>query len=108
MPTAAERVALSEEKGGIFIVDHFGKMYAGQKVAGLFQHSSMTCGHCCKFAGGITVREGQVVSVSPHSGHYIPTQPEYDDIVESWTGAGLDLSKTELRSLIKDKKVQQR
>ena len=53
----------------------------------------MTCGHCCRFAGSITVEAGRVLKVTPHSGHYVPTQAEYDSLVAEWRrerGTGLE------------------
>ena len=72
-----------------------------QKVSGAIHHSSLTGGHCCRFAGAITVEQGKVRTISPHSGHYVPTQSEYDALIDSWRGAGLDLSEAELRGLVK-------
>ena len=74
---------------------------AAQKVSGAIHHSSLTGGHCCRFAGSITVEGGRVRKVTPHSGHYVPTQAEYDALIDSWRGAGLDLSEAELGGLVK-------
>lgn len=107
-----ERVATADERlrpkpgklGGIFVIDQFGSMHAGQKVPGVFQHSSMTGGHCCRFAGSITVQDGRVLALTPHSGHYVPTQAEYDNLVADWRRDGLDLSEAEIGGFVKDKK----
>ena len=79
-------------------------MHAGQKVPGIFQHSSLTGGHCCRFAGSVEVRGGVVTKLSPHSGHYIPTQDEYDALLADWRRLGLDLTATEIGGLLKENK----
>lgn len=105
LPTADERLCpYKPGKGGIFTLDQFGRMYASNKVSGVLHHSSLTCGHCCRFAGSVTVKDGRVLEISPHSGHYVPTQAEYDELVEAWSQAGLDLTETNFRGLIKDRR----
>ena len=100
LPRVADRV-----RSGIFVVDHFGHIYAGRKVSGCFHHSSLTRGHVCRFAGAIRVERGVVTKLSPHSGHYIPTQAEYDALLDDWRRAGLDLSRTEIGGLLKEGKL---
>ena len=63
----------------------------------------MTCGHCCRFAGSITVEAGRVLKVTPHSGHYVPTQAEYDSLVAEWRRDGLDLSEAAIGGFVKVK-----
>ena len=102
--TADERLRPKPGKlGGIFVIDQYGSMHAGQKVPGVFQHSSMTSGHCWRFAGSITVQDGRVLALTPHSGHYVPTQAEYDNLVADWRRDGLDLSEAEIGGFVKDK-----
>ena len=91
-------------KGGIFAIDMYGQMTAAHKVSGALHHSSLTGGKCCRFAGAITVEEGRVRRITPHSGHYVPTQAEYDALIESWRHAGLDLAEAEIGGLVKDKR----
>jgi hypothetical protein len=100
--TADERLRPNKPgKGGIFVLDQYGTMHATQKVSGALHHSSLTGGHACRFAGSITVHDGRVLRVTPHSGHYVPSQAEYDALIEHWRRAGLDLSNTEIGGLIK-------
>lgn len=105
METADERLRPNKPgKGGIFAIDQYGRMHAGQKVSGAVHHSSFTGGHCCRFAGSITVKDGRVLQVTPHSGHYVPTQAEYDVLLDDWRQAGLDLSETKIGGLVKEKR----
>jgi hypothetical protein len=41
--------------------------------------------------------------LSPHSGHYIPTQAEYDALQSMLRAKGVDLSLTDVRDMIKSK-----
>ena len=105
LQTADERLRPNKPgKGGIFVVDLYGNVAAAQKVSGAIHHSSLTGGKCCRFAGAITVEEGRVRRITPHSGHYVPTQAEYDALIESWRRAGLDLSEAEIGGLVKQKR----
>jgi hypothetical protein len=105
MDTADERLRPNKPgKGGIFVIDMFGTMHAAHKVSGALHHSSLTSGHCCRFAGSITVEAGRVRKVSPHSGHYVPTQAEYEALLKCWRQDGLDLSCAEIGQLVKEKR----
>ena len=105
METAEQRLRPNKPgKGGIFVVDMYGTIHAAQKVSGAFHHSSLTRGHCCRFAGSITVEAGRVRKISPHSGHYVPTQPEYDALIECWQKDGLDLSNAEIGGFVKERR----
>ena len=89
---------------GIFVLDHFGKTYCGTKVAGAFHHSSFTRGHCVKFAGSIAVDRGALKFISPHSGHFIPTQDDYDALVADWAAKGALDGSTVVGTFLKDGK----
>jgi hypothetical protein len=104
LPTADERLRPKPGKGGIFAIDQYGIMHAGPKVSGAFHHSSFTGGHCCRFAGSITVDKGRVLKLTPHSGHYVPTEAEYTALINAWREAGLDLSSAEITGLVKEKR----
>ena len=45
----------------------------------------------------------RLLSVSPHSGHYVPTQAEYDEVIDDWRARGLDLSAAKIKGLVKEK-----
>jgi len=88
---------------GIFVVDHFGRIFCADKVRGVCHHSSLSRGHAVKFAGSLRVEAGRVAVITPHSGHYVPSQQDYDDVLADWAARGLDLSQTEVRGLVKEK-----
>ncbi|KAF9076190.1 hypothetical protein BDP27DRAFT_1314037 [Rhodocollybia butyracea] len=45
-------------------------MFIGIKNTGTFQHSSLTSGGIVTSAGLISVKDGQIHTLSPLSGHY--------------------------------------
>ena len=90
-------------KGGIFTLHHYDKLHCGHKVTGLFHHSSMTRGHCVKFAGALSIVEGRLTMLSPHSGHYIPSQAEYSALQSMLQAKGVDLSFTDIKDMVKSK-----
>lgn len=101
-PTVDSRRGCKPGKGGIFVVDVFGKMYCGDKVTGAFHHSSMTRGHCVMFAGALTVKEGRVQMLAPYSGHYVPTEIDYDNFLQLLRSRGVSLSETDIKGMVKD------
>ena len=52
---------------------------------------------------GAKVEAGRVLKVTPHSGHYVPTQAEYDSLVAEWRRDGLDLSEAAIGGFVKVK-----
>jgi hypothetical protein len=101
-PTVDSRRGCKPGKGGIFVVDVFGKMYCGDKVTGAFHHSSMTRGHCVMFAGALTVKEGLLQMLAPYSGHYVPTEIDYDNFLQLLRSRGVSLSETDIKGMVKD------
>lgn len=86
---------------GIFVLDSFGQLYCGTKIRGVFHHSSFVRGHCVKVAGGITIEDGQLISLSPHSGHYMPGEEHVDDMIKSWKNDGVDFSQVKIKPYLK-------
>lgn len=64
-------------KGGgraIFVMDHNGDIYASNyQEKGKFHHSSFLAGAPVASAGELEVRNGELVAMSPQSGHYRPS-----------------------------------
>lgn len=86
---------------GIFVVDKFGVLHCGMKLRGVFQHSSFVRGHCVIVAGGITIEDGVLKRLSPHSGHYQPMLETFEEMQEQWRQRGVDFNKVEVRSFFK-------
>jgi len=98
-PQGVERA----EGKGIFVLDSHGVLYCGTKVRGVFHHSSFVRGHCVKVAGGLTIVDGWLRTLSPHSGHYQPGQEHVDDMIDDWKGKGVDFRQVELKPYVKNK-----
>ena len=65
----------------IFVADTSMRLYIGIKQSGAFQHSSFLHGGRVSAAGLIKVKEGQLRSLSPLSGHYRPPTRNFRDFV---------------------------
>lgn len=85
----------------IFVADVNDTLYVGQKRLCNFHHSSFFAGAPVKLAGGLVVRDGQLVVLSPHSGHYRPTQEIFDAFLSSLSKRGVDMSTVKIASFDK-------
>ncbi|KAK9079188.1 hypothetical protein SSX86_000858 [Deinandra increscens subsp. villosa] len=62
----------------IFVLSTSNVMYVGKKHKGKFQHSSFLAGGATLSAGQLVVTDGILKAVWPHSGHYLPTEENFD------------------------------
>lgn len=70
---ASGRVVLTDERSKwIFVVDLVGRMYLGRKRKGRFHHSSFVSGAPILAAGKIIIKNGVILAIEPHSGHFKP------------------------------------
>jgi hypothetical protein len=76
----------------IYVTDTLNRLYIGIKSSGAFQHASFLSGARISSAGSIGVQDGQLIYLSPLSGHYRPTTKSFRAFVESLEDAGADLS----------------
>ncbi|XP_042450386.1 IQ domain-containing protein IQM2-like [Zingiber officinale] len=65
----------------IFVLSTSKKLYVGQKKKGTFQHSSFLAGGATSAAGQLVVENGVLRVVWPHSGHYRPTQKNFEEFM---------------------------
>ncbi|KAH7665854.1 hypothetical protein IHE45_13G060000 [Dioscorea alata] len=65
----------------IFVLSTSKAMYVGQKKKGVFQHSSFLAGGATSAAGRLVVENGSLKAVWPHSGHYRPTEENFQDFM---------------------------
>ena len=77
----------------IFVVDTQFRIYAGLKEKGGFQHSSFLHGSRVLSAGRISIKDGHLLSLSPHSGHYRPTAENFWITTKCLEAAGVDMSQ---------------
>ncbi|KAL6988369.1 IQ domain-containing protein iqm3 [Sarracenia purpurea var. burkii] len=81
----------------IFVMSTSKKLYAGQKKKGIFQHSSFLAGGATLAAGRLEVEDGTLKYISPHSGHYRPTDDSFDSFKLFLKENGVNLDEVEIR-----------
>ncbi|KAF5768415.1 putative protein kinase RLK-Pelle-CR4L family [Helianthus annuus] len=62
----------------IFVLSPSMVLYIGQKQKGRFVHSSFLAGGATISAGRLVIRDGILEAVWPNSGHYLPTEENFD------------------------------
>ncbi|KAI4345318.1 hypothetical protein L6164_012450 [Bauhinia variegata] len=65
----------------IFVLSTSKTLYVGKKNKGTFQHSSFLAGGATSAAGRLIVEYGVLKAVWPHSGHYRPTQKNFEEFI---------------------------
>ncbi|MQM20051.1 hypothetical protein Taro_053065 [Colocasia esculenta] len=76
----------------IFVLSASKILYVGQKKKGNFQHSSFLAGGATSAAGRLIVDNGVLKAVWPHSGHYRPTNENFQELVSFLTENNVDLN----------------
>ncbi|KAK1386495.1 IQ domain-containing protein IQM2 [Heracleum sosnowskyi] len=65
----------------IFVLSAAKTLYVGTKKKGKFQHSSFLAGAATLSAGRLVVENGILKAVWPHSGHYLPTEENFQALM---------------------------
>ncbi|XP_058204801.1 IQ domain-containing protein IQM6 isoform X2 [Rhododendron vialii] len=81
-----------EDDKWIFVLSTSKTLYVGQKQKGTFQHSSFLAGGATLSAGRLVVEDGILKAVWPHSGHYLPTQENFEQLILFLKEHKVDLS----------------
>ncbi|XP_059669569.1 IQ domain-containing protein IQM6-like [Cornus florida] len=76
----------------IFVLSTSKTLYVGQKSKGTFQHSSFLAGGATLSAGRLVVESGILKAVWPHSGHYLPTQENFEAFMSFLKEYSVDLN----------------
>ncbi|KAI9154000.1 hypothetical protein LWI28_019579 [Acer negundo] len=79
----------------IFVLSTSKTLYVGQKNKGTFQHSSFLAGGATLSAGRLVVVDGILKAVWPHSGHYLPTEENFQEFMSFLREHNVDLSNVE-------------
>ncbi|KAJ9558759.1 hypothetical protein OSB04_013373 [Centaurea solstitialis] len=82
----------------IFVLSATKTLYVGIKKKGSFQHSSFLSGGATLAAGRIVAENGVLKAVWPHSGHYRPTQENFQDFISFLRENGVDTSYVKMDS----------
>ncbi|CAN6299462.1 unnamed protein product [Urochloa humidicola] len=80
----------------IFVLSTCRTLYIGQKQKGVFQHSSFLAGGATSAAGRLVVEDGHLKAVWPHSGHYRPTEQNFQEFMKFLKDRSVDLSDVKL------------
>ncbi|KAI3823183.1 hypothetical protein L1987_04615 [Smallanthus sonchifolius] len=82
----------------IFVLSTSRTLYVGIKKKGLFQHSSFLAGGATLAAGRLVSEKGVLKAIWPHSGHYRPTQENFQDFVSFLQENDVDITNVEMDS----------
>ncbi|KAL4198544.1 hypothetical protein AMTRI_Chr03g46430 [Amborella trichopoda] len=86
----------------IFVLSTSKALYVGQKQKGMFQHSSFLSGGATSAAGRLVVEKGCLKVVWPYSGHYRPTEENFQEFLSFLKENKVDLTGVKLRSVDED------
>lgn len=78
------------------VVDTEQRLFVHYKHKGRFHHSSFLRGAAVLAAGNLVVEEGQLMKLTPDSGHYRPHSDNFKWLVHHLRGLGADLSQAQL------------
>ncbi|KAF4369035.1 hypothetical protein F8388_013364 [Cannabis sativa] len=76
----------------IFVLSTSKTLYVGMKNKGTFQHSSFLAGGATLSAGRLIVEDGILKAVWPHSGHYLPTEENFQEFMTFLEEHNVDLA----------------
>ncbi|XP_057999435.1 IQ domain-containing protein IQM6 [Hevea brasiliensis] len=76
----------------IFVLSTSKTLYVGLKKKGTFQHSSFLAGGATLSAGRLVVEDGVLKAVWPHSGHYLPTEENFQEFKSFLREQNIDLT----------------
>uniref|UniRef100_A0A803LLX2 Uncharacterized protein n=2 Tax=Chenopodium quinoa TaxID=63459 RepID=A0A803LLX2_CHEQI len=89
---AVDTVGVPKGTKWIFVLSTTKTLYVAQKIKGKFQHSSFLAGGATLSAGRLIVDNGILVSVWPHSGHYLPTEENFQAFMSFLKEHNVDLT----------------
>nr|GMD55756.1 IQ domain-containing protein IQM4-like [Ipomoea batatas] len=76
----------------IFVLSTSRTLYVGQKKKGVFQHSSFLAGAAITAAGRLVAHRGVLEAIWPYSGHYHPTEENFQEFISFLKEHLVDLS----------------
>ncbi|CAI9101022.1 OLC1v1038243C1 [Oldenlandia corymbosa var. corymbosa] len=84
-----------EDAKWIFVLSVSKVLYVGMKKKGTFQHSSFLAGGATLSAGRLVVKDGILKAVWPHSGHYLPTEENFEEFMSFLKQHKVDISEVQ-------------
>ncbi|KAK4432865.1 IQ domain-containing protein IQM1 [Sesamum alatum] len=85
-------VDTTEGSKWIFVLSTTRTFYVAQKQKGLFQHSSFLAGGAITAAGRLVAHGGVLEAIWPYSGHYLPTEENFNEFVSFLEEHSVDLA----------------
>ncbi|CAL9170651.1 unnamed protein product [Musa hybrid cultivar] len=82
----------------IFVMSTTKVLYAGQKKKGIFHHSSFLAGGATIAAGRFTAEKGILKCIWAYSGHYRPTEDNFNYFLSFLEQNGVNLNETQILS----------
>ncbi|KAE9590108.1 hypothetical protein Lalb_Chr21g0316141 [Lupinus albus] len=95
-------VHTTEDAKWIFVLSTSKTFYVGQKNKGTFQHSSFLSGGATLSAGRLVAEDGYLKAVWPHSGHYLPTEENFQELMSFFKENNVDLSEVKKSPRVDD------
>ncbi|TKW25489.1 hypothetical protein SEVIR_3G123400v4 [Setaria viridis] len=85
-------VNTTDESKWIFVLSTSRSLYVGQKKKGQFQHSSFLAGGATSAAGRLVAKDGVLKAIWPYSGHYLPTEENFNEFISFLQEHHVDLT----------------
>ncbi|KAL3631622.1 IQ domain-containing protein iqm6 [Castilleja foliolosa] len=89
----------------IFVLSVSKTLYVAEKKKGKFQHSSFLAGGATLSAGRLVVEDGILKAVWPHSGHYLPTEENFEEFMAFLLQHDVDMSVVQKAPSEEDEEV---
>lgn len=90
------------ESKWIFVLSTARSLYVGKKEKGVFQHSSFLSGGAITAAGRLVAQEGTLEAIWPYSGHYHPTEENFQEFIIFLQEHGVDLANVKKCAIDED------
>ncbi|XP_022987674.1 IQ domain-containing protein IQM1-like [Cucurbita maxima] len=95
-------VETQEGSKWIFVLSTTRSLYVGQKKKGQFQHSSFLSGAATTAAGRLVTHDGVIQAIWPYSGHYHPTEANFNEFLGFLRENHVDLTNVKMCSIDDD------
>lgn len=95
-------VETKEGSKWIFVLSTTRSLYVGQKKKGQFQHSSFLSGAATTAAGRLVAHNGAIQAIWPYSGHYHPTEANFNEFLSFLKENHVDLTNVKMCAIDDD------
>ncbi|KAL6609486.1 hypothetical protein ACP70R_039455 [Stipagrostis hirtigluma subsp. patula] len=95
-------VNTTDDSKWIFVLSTTRSLYVGQKKKGQFQHSSFLAGGATSAAGRLVAKQGVLKAIWPYSGHYLPTEENFNEFIGFLKENNVDLTNVKRCSVDDD------